>query len=326
MSIGGSFHETETVQRRSDRAHPGRVRTREECGRTLSGIQCGSISGGSSVSLATRTATIDLDPGETVECSFENQLQTGDITAQKFNDLNGNGVQDAGEENLSGWMMTLFASSGCAGGEIASGVTDGSGNVVFSGLIPDTYSIEEAVQPGWLNTTSLCQDVTLSPGGSESLSFGNQQEIKVSVDVKPKSCPNPLGTKSKGVLPVAVMGSLDLDVTQIDPASIRLFRNGVVDPIMFAPLSWSLEDTGVPYEPFTGKVDAYDCLEYYPNKYGMFDGYLDLSIKFKEKEVIAALGEINNGDVVILQISGELKEEYGGNKIIGEDVIWIVKK
>jgi hypothetical protein len=146
------------------------------------------------------------------------------------------------------------------------------------------------------------------------------------IDVRPGSCPNPLNTKEMGVLPVAILGLEGFDVTQIDPATVRLFRKGLVNPTQVAPLRWSLEDAGIPYRPFTGRKGAYDCLEYYPNEFGVFDGYLDLSLKFKAQEVIAALGVVNDGDVVVLQLTGKLKEEFGGTGIAGEDVVKIIKK
>jgi len=168
-----------------------------------------------------------------------------------------------------------------------------------------------------------------SPGGvSPVLSDIRVQPhvIYASIDIKPESCPNPLNMKEKAVLPVAIMGLEDFDVTQIDPTTIRLFRKGIANPIEVTPLRWSLEDAGTPYEPFIGRVSAYDCLEYHPDEYGVFDGYLDLLLKFKAQEVGAALGEVNDGDVLVLQLSGKLKEEYGGIEFIGEDVVWILKK
>ena len=39
--------------------------------------------------------------------------------------------------------------------------------------------------------------------------------ISVAFDIKPKSCPNPINTKDKGVLPVAVLGSETFDVTRL---------------------------------------------------------------------------------------------------------------
>jgi hypothetical protein len=143
-------------------------------------------------------------------------------------------------------------------------------------------------------------------------------QVPVSVDIRPGSCPNPLNLKGKGVLPVSIQGTDDFDVEMIDPASVGL--EGV------SPLRWSWEDAGIPYEPYIGKEAAYDCLEYYPDEYGVFDGYLDLSLKFDAREVVAALGEINDGDVLVLQLTGNLKEEYGGTGFVGEDVVVILEK
>ncbi|MHC4648611.1 MAG: hypothetical protein ACYTBJ_24405, partial [Planctomycetota bacterium] len=39
--------------------------------------------------------------------------------------------------------------------------------------------------------------------------------VQVAVDIKPGSCPNPLNLASRGVLPVAVLGSEDFDVSSI---------------------------------------------------------------------------------------------------------------
>ena len=139
--------------------------------------------------------------------------------------------------------------------------------------------------------------------------------IPVAFDIKPQSCPNPISTKDKGVLPVAILGSDTFDVTQIDPASLRLEHLAGV-----APLRWALEDVATPYEPYTGKADVHDCTEAGP------DGFLDLAIKFDVQEVMAALGEVSDGDVLVLHLTGNLKEEYGSTPIVGEDVVWIVDK
>ena len=46
--------------------------------------------------------------------------------------------------------------------------------------------------------------------------------LPVPVDIRPCSCHNPIKVRTWGVLPVAIMGTQTLDVTHIDPASIRL--------------------------------------------------------------------------------------------------------
>lgn len=63
--------------------------------------------------------------------------------------------------------------------------------------------------------------------------------------------------------------------------------------------------------------DAFDCTEEGP------DGYLDLTLKFKAQEVVAALGVVNDGDVLLLQLTGDLLD---GRAIAGEDVVVILKK
>jgi len=143
-----------------------------------------------------------------------------------------------------------------------------------------------------------------------TLEFVVAQEVPV--DIKPTSCRNPLNVGSKGVLPVAILGTEDIDMTQIDPASVRL--EGV------APLRWALEDVATPFEPYTGKEDAFDCTTEGP------DGFLDLTFKFDTQEIVADLGDVEDGDVLVLQLTGNLMEEYDGTAIVGEDVVVILKK
>ena len=137
--------------------------------------------------------------------------------------------------------------------------------------------------------------------------------VSVAVDINPQSCPNPLNIASKGVLPMAVLGTEDFDVTQIDPASVLL--EGV------PPLRWALEDVATPFEPFLGKEDCFeDCNEYSP------DGYMDLTFKFDRQEVVAALGEVNDRDCIVLTLTGHLLEEFDSTPVVGEDVILILDK
>jgi hypothetical protein len=131
----------------------------------------------------------------------------------------------------------------------------------------------------------------------------------VPVDIKPQSCPNPLNVKEKGVLPVAILGTDEVDVTQVDPVSVHL--EGV------APLRWDLEDVSTPFEPFIGKADCLDCTDEGP------DGLLDLTLKFDTQAVVAAIGPVTDGECRVLRLTGE---EFGGRNIIGEDVVVIVKK
>lgn len=127
--------------------------------------------------------------------------------------------------------------------------------------------------------------------------------LTVAVDIKPGSCPNPLNVKNKGLLPVAILGTEDFDVNGIDMASIRLED--------VAPIRSSYEDVATPV------VDGNECD---CNSAGP-DDYTDLTLKFKTQEIVEALGDVNDGDVLSLTLTGSLSDE---TPIEGEDCVSIV--
>jgi hypothetical protein len=137
--------------------------------------------------------------------------------------------------------------------------------------------------------------------------------IQVDVDIKPGSCPNPLNLKSKGVLPVAVLGTEDFDVMTIDPSTIQLTREDVEREV--APIRWSYEDVATPFEG-----ELCDCHDLNG------DGILDLTLKFNTPELVETL-ELSDeaGNTIPLTLTGNLKEEEGGTPIEGEDCIWVLK-
>jgi len=143
--------------------------------------------------------------------------------------------------------------------------------------------------------------------------FVPQIGIKVGIDVKPGSCPNPLNLASKGDLPVAILGTENFDVTQIDPSTIKLAG---VSPIR-------INGTYDVSRPFVGElIDCNSCVY----GYNIADGYNDLLLKFDTQEIVAALGEVSDQDCVVLHLTGNLLEEYGGTPIFGDDIIRILKK
>ncbi len=73
--------------------------------------------------------------------------------------------------------------------------------------------------------------------------------------------------------------------------------------------------------PCRGKEDAYtDCTE------SGSDGYLDLQLKFQTQNTVEMLGVVSDGEQRVLYLTGNLKEEFGGTAITGEDIIIIMKK
>jgi hypothetical protein len=141
--------------------------------------------------------------------------------------------------------------------------------------------------------------------------------IPVHVDINPGSCENPLNVKSKGVLPVAILGAEDFDVTTIDPESIRLIED-------VAPLRWVLKDVGTPLEPFLGKERCCgDCDE------RGTDGVTDLLLHFDRQAIVATLeglGEVFDENCTVLELRAGLKEEFGGGGVVGDDIVRILKK
>jgi len=116
--------------------------------------------------------------------------------------------------------------------------------------------------------------------------------IKVAVDIKPGSCPNPLNVKSSGVLPVAVLGSADVNVLDIDPTSIA-FSIGDVN---VGAIRCGYEDVAAPVS------DSNDCNCITDGP----DGFLDLTLKFKTQRIVEAIGDVNDGDVLVLTLTGVL--------------------
>jgi len=162
---------------------------------------------------------------------------------------------------------------------------------------------------------------------------GPPPPLPVYVDIKPGSCPNPLNIRNvaetydgqeqsqttglgsaarltpyeskpqKNVLPVAILGTADFDVSQIDPASVKLAGVPVI--------RWSLEDVATPMNE-TGNCTC--------NALGP-DGFVDLALKFYAEDLAKALGTVKVGDYVTVKLTGKLLD---GTAIEGSDCVVMV--
>ena len=135
----------------------------------------------------------------------------------------------------------------------------------------------------------------------------------LTIDIKPGSCPNPLSVKSKGVIPVAILGRADFDVTAIDVSTITL--EGVT------PVRSNFEDVSSPVED----GQECECTTEGP------DGFLDLTLKFDKQEILAALegklGDLNaieNKTEIPLRLTAMLIDEEVEDE--GTDCIRILNK
>jgi hypothetical protein len=138
-----------------------------------------------------------------------------------------------------------------------------------------------------------CHEIDTSSGRNQFLIERDCQAChhatgvkNVIVDIKPGSDPNhPINIGSKGVLPVAILGSWDYDVTEIDVSSL-LLEGEVV------PLRSSLQE-GV-------------------------DGYMDLMLKFSSEAVADALGDLQPSQLYEVWITGTVED---GTRLLGSDSV-----
>ncbi len=89
------------------------------------------------------------------------------ISGNIFNDINANGMADAGEPALAGWTVFIdFNHNGTFGSNDVSAVTDSNGNYTLADVPGGTFTIDQQVQSGWRQT------LPASGGHSVTVSFG----------------------------------------------------------------------------------------------------------------------------------------------------------
>jgi hypothetical protein len=190
---------------------------------------------------------------------------------------------------------------------------DDDGVVGINDNCPDVLNPDQTDTDGdgWGDICDNCPDLAnpdqLDTDG-DGIGYICDRLIDIPVDIKPQSCPNPLKTKDKGVLSVAILGG-SIDITQIDPSTIRL--EGIPS------LRHEEEDVSTPYYPFSGKNEMSSCTDAGP------DGNMDLTFKFDVKDIVNSLGQVYDGEVRVLHLSGSL---YDGTQFVGEDIVIILKK
>ncbi len=148
----------------------------------LTDISCTDSTSNSTVDVAGQTATLVLDPGDTLVCTFFNR-QLSQLTGTVWLDVDGDGVEDNGEPGIAGVTVFLCDASTpvCdAGTEIATAVTDADGNYVFPDLMPGNYQVQvddtdpalDGLQGSPGNGVGNSGTIALPPGGTEVVDFG----------------------------------------------------------------------------------------------------------------------------------------------------------
>ena len=115
-------------------------------------------------------ASIGLDPGETVTCTFTN-TRRGKIVVVK-NTLGGDGTFSYTSSTLGGFDLTTVG---------------GTASTTFDLLLPGTYDISESVPQGWDLTSASCDDgsspasIGVAPGETVTCTFQNTKRGKIVV-------------------------------------------------------------------------------------------------------------------------------------------------
>ncbi len=125
--------------------------------------------------------SVDLLEGDAADKNFANKLTSYSISGMKYNDLNGNGVND-GEPGMENWKITL---SGTTQGNEAvqkEFTTAKDGSYRFETLLPGTYTIAEVEQSGWVRTAPHegSYSVVLVDADVTGKDFGNHGSWSIS--------------------------------------------------------------------------------------------------------------------------------------------------
>ncbi len=107
----------------------------------------------------------------TTTVQFGNATPPGGLEAFKFEDRDGDGVQDVGEPPLGG--VTIHAeSTGC--GQSMNGVTAADGYVRWPNRCVGSWTVSETPPPGFSPTAAISQTVAVSSQMTTTVRFGNR--------------------------------------------------------------------------------------------------------------------------------------------------------
>jgi len=121
----------------------------------------------------------------------------------------------------------------------------------------------------------VCGSTALAPFGDTGVVERLVVRGAPALDIKPGGCPNALNRVSRGVLPVALLGTAEFDVSEVDAGTLVITREGSGQ---VGPMRVSSADVGT---PFDGELcDCHDLDG---------DGIDDLVLHFRTQDVVAAL-------------------------------------
>ncbi|MBU1188141.1 MAG: DUF11 domain-containing protein, partial [Gammaproteobacteria bacterium] len=233
LNAGAPFALTDT-QTFTQQTAPGQYLVVEGAvaGWSLTNLVCTDPNGNSVVDIGARTATISLEGGETVRCTFTN-TQQGTIIVEK-------------QTNPDGSPQSFDFS-----GDAAGSIIDGQ-QIIVNGLLPGNYSSTETLPAGWTLTSISCDDgnssgnvntatanFVLDAGETVTCTFLNSQEGSITI-VK-----NTQGSDGTFTFTSSTLTPSPFNITTIGNTGSQVFSPlppGLYDVAETVPAGWDLID------------------------------------------------------------------------------------
>ena len=114
------------------------------------------------------TATVPFNG--TANVTFANR-RIGNLRIFKFEDANGNLLQDAGEGPVQGVTVTVQAPAGT----LSTKTTDLNGLAVWNAVPVGAYRVTETLPAGWQATLRPSATATVPFNGTANVTFANQR-------------------------------------------------------------------------------------------------------------------------------------------------------
>ncbi|MBA4312250.1 MAG: hypothetical protein C0417_06440 [Chlorobiaceae bacterium] len=132
------------------------------------------------------------------------EIDYSSLGGMKFNDLDGNGTKNDGENGLNNWTIILSGTSAYGKTVSRESITDQSGNYNFTDLWPGNYRVSEVFKPNWRQTYPANLKphfVNLDPEiNMTGIDFGNTLDSNFSLSFRtflPESLANAIDQKGK---------------------------------------------------------------------------------------------------------------------------------
>ena len=196
----------------------------------------------------------------------------------------------------------------------------------------DPCTIDECVEDGCVHSDMVCDDddpctiddcvdgecssVEIDCPEGEVCEDGEcvpqPEAIQLMLDIKPHQCPNTIRRGTNAAVWVGLLGTDEVDITEIDWASVRLVRADFIG-LEVEPTHKSFKDVGT---PFAGELC--DC-----HGQGK-DGVVDLRLKFKTRDLEEGLelGGLSVNSTLELVLIGSF---FDGTRFTANDCIKLAK-